>query len=169
MRRLRSGLGLLLIAGAISGSVLAGCGESRQDALNKLSAANRDARAASGVIDERVASGAFGYLPCVEAQLRASALARERHRVAAAERYRDEPGAEVSAQKELDHAADLSGALTHCIADEAAKRAVEDLLAGLNHNARRLSDAFDDYLKKTSGPVADAIRSDVERDDAELK
>jgi hypothetical protein len=160
---------LLLIAGAISGWALAGCGESRQDALSKLSAANRDARAESAVIDERVASGAFGYLPCLQAQLKAAALIRERHSVAPALRYRDEPAVEVSAQKELDHAADLSGALTRCIADEAGKRAAEDLLAGLDQKARRLSDAFGDYLKKTSSPAQDAVRSDVERDDAELK
>jgi hypothetical protein len=160
---------LLLIAGAISGWVLAGCGESRQDALNRLATADRGTRAESAVIDERVAAGAFGHLPCLEAQLKEAAFIRERHSVAPALRYRDEPAVEVSAQKEIDHAADLYGALAHCLPDEASKRLAADLLARLSEKAKRLSDAFGDYLKKTSGPAQDAVRSDVERDDAELK
>jgi hypothetical protein len=167
--RLRSGFRLSLIAVAVSGWLLAGCGESRQDALNKLAAANRDVRAASGVIDERVAAGAFGYLPCVEMQLKAAALAREHQSLAPELRYRDEPATEVSAQMALDHAADLSSALTRCTADTAAERAVEDLLAGLNQTARRLSDSFNDYLKKTSSPVKEAVQSDIEHDDAEIR
>jgi hypothetical protein len=169
MLRLRSGLCLLVIAVAVSGWLLAGCGESRQDALNKLAAATRDARATSDVIDERVAAGVYGYLPCFEMQLKAAALLRQSKRVASNVRYFGEPPAEVDAQKALDHASDLHDALPKCLADEAAKRAVAEQMAALGQKAARLGDAFNDYLKKASSPAEQAAKSDVEADEAEFK
>jgi len=169
MRPLRSGLCLLLIAGAVSGCLLAGCGESRQDALNRLAAATRDTRAVSDVIDERVAAGVYGYLPCLERQLKEAALIRQRRQLAAALRYRDEPPAEVTAQKELDHAADLFAALAKCIAEKAGERAVEELQALLKRRTADLGDALDDYVDATPGPLKQAVKSEIEQDDAELR
>jgi hypothetical protein len=154
---------------AVSGWLLAGCGESRQDALNKLAAATRDTRATSDVIDERVAAGVYGYLPCFEMQLKAAALIRQRRELASGLRYRDEPPAEVSAQKELDHAADLFAALAKCIAHKAGERAVEELQTALGRKTTRLGDALDDYVDATPGPLKETLKSEVEQDEAKLK
>jgi hypothetical protein len=121
-----------------------------------------------GLLDERVAAAVYGYLPCLEMQVHEAAFLRERHSVAPALRYRDEPAAEVGAQKELDHASDLFRALAKCISDAKAKQAVEDLMADLKRRATRLRDVLDEYLKHTSGPAVQDVKSDVEADDAEL-
>jgi hypothetical protein len=101
-------------------------------------------------------------------QLKEAAFLRERHSVAPALRYRDEPAAEVGAQKELDHASDLFRALAACVSDAKAKQAVDDLLADVKRRATHLRNAFDEYLKHTSGAAEEAVKSDVEADDAEL-
>jgi hypothetical protein len=187
MLRLRSGLCLLLIAVAVSGWLLAGCGESRQDALNKLAAVTSSAHAATGqidaalrttapqqtklhgLLDERVAAAVYAHRPCLEMQLEEAEFLRERHSVAPALRYRDEPAAEIGAQKELDHASDLYRALANCAPDEKARQVFEALLAVLKQKATDLRDAFEEYLKRASSSAEDRARSDVEADAAELK